>query len=515
MPPTDPQVRWYRSLRWRLTLSFVVLMAVLLAIAGTIEYSLLRGAVISSRADTLRANFDDARAVLLRVERSRAAHHRPSLPPVTLAKDLVDQLALGRISALVVGPALNVIASAAPGTPPHPQVVSGRTIPLASHSVLLAAANFDTRSGPQLVSGASGPSLVMVFPLATAKGQDLGAVELAESAAPLQQELSTASLVLELGSLAVLLMALGSGLWIASRSLHPLQRLTVAAGALGAGDLSQRSGISTRSDEVGVLAGVFDEMAGSIERTVRAREEAERQMRQFIADASHELRTPLTSIKGYLEVLQRGAVTDPEAVAKALSTMSHEAERMRRLVADLLTLARADAGRSLQIRPLELSAFLGEFLDERSGEVARELLPGQMVLADPDSLFTICQNLHNNAERHGGGKEVRWAMVPGPERVGFSCSDMGPGISAADLPHVFERFYRAGDSRSRQEGGSGLGLAIVHSLVDRQGGQVEVASSPGEGTRFTVWLRRPKVSDWRPADIASKMTVNPALPPTS
>ncbi len=515
MSPTELRVRWHRSLRWRLTLSFVVLMAVLLAIAGTIEYSLLRGAVISSRAQTLTANFDDARSVLLRLERSRAAHHRALLPPGTLAKDLVTQLALGRVSALVVGPNLNVIASAAPGTPPRPQVVSGSRVPLASPSVLLAAANFDTRSGPQLVTGPSGLDLVMVFPLATATGQDLGAVELAESAAPLEQELTTASLVLELGSLMVLLLALGSGLWIASRSLHPLQRLTAAASALGAGDLSRRSGILTRADEVGVLAGVFDQMAGSVERTVRAREEAERQMRQFIADASHELRTPLTSIKGYLEVLQRGAISDPEAVEKALATMSHEAERMRRLVADLLTLARADAGRALNIRSLELSSFLGEFLDERTVEVARELIPGQIVLADPDSLFTICQNLQNNAERHGQGREVRWTMLETPDRVGFSCSDTGPGISAEDLPHVFERFYRSGESRSRQDGGSGLGLAIVQSLVERLAGQVEVASGPGEGCRFTVWLPRPRVSDWEAGDTGANSRFNPVSPPAS
>lgn len=195
--------------------------------------------------------------------------------------------------------------------------------------------------------------------------------------------------------------------------------------------------------------------------------------------------------------------------------MSHEAERMRRLVADLLTLARADAGRALNIRPLELSSFLGEFLDERTGEVARELLPGQMVLADSDSLFTICQNLQNNAERHGQGREVRWTMQETPDRVGFTCSDMGPGISADDLPHVFERFYRSGDSRSRQEGGSGLGLAIVQSLVERLAGQVEVASGPGEGCRFTVWLPRPRVSDWEPAALGANYRVNPVSPPAS
>ncbi len=495
---TDGRVRWYHSLRWRLTLSFVALMAILLAVAGTIEYSLLRGAVISSRSQTMTTAFQDARAVLLRLERTRATHGRKPLGDAALAKALVDQLALGRLSAVVVGPNLTRLASAAPGNPPHPPVVAGPSAPLAGHSVLLAAADFDTRSAPMLITARSSTDLVMVFPLAARTGRDLGAVVLSESAAPLDGELSTASLVIELGSLAVLLLALGTGLWITTRSMRPLQQLTRAAASLGAGDLSQRSGLTPRGDEVGVLAKVFDEMAESVERTVRVREEAERQMRQFIADASHELRTPLTSIKGYLEVLQRGAIADPAAVTRALATMSQEAERMRRLVSDLLTLARADQGQTLQLRPVDLAGFLEEFLEAREGNVIRDLGPNLMALADPDALFTICQNLQINAERHGGGQQVEWRTVESPDQVGFCCADRGPGISEEDLPHVFERFYRAGGSRSRQDGGSGLGLAIVQSLVERQGGAVRADSKFGDGASFTVWLRRARASDWRP-----------------
>lgn len=498
MSSTDGRVRWYRSLRWRLTLSFVALMAILLAVAGTIEYSLLRGAVISSRSQTMTSAFQDARAVLLRVQRSRASQGRRPLGDVALAKTLVDQLALGRFSAVVVGPHLTQLASAAPGNPPHAPVLSGPAPPLAGHSILLAAADFDTRSAPMLITTGSGTDLVMVFPLATRSGRDLGAVELSESAAPLDGELSTASLVIELGSLAVLLLALGTGMWITTRSMRPLQKLTAAAASLGAGDLSRRSGLRPRGDEVGVLATVFDEMAESVERTVRVREEAERQMRQFIADASHELRTPLTSIKGYLEVLQRGASADPATVTKALATMSQEAERMRRLVADLLTLARADQGQTLQVRPVDLAGFLEEFLEARDGDIRRDLRPNLLALADPDALFTICQNLQINAERHGGGSQIEWRTVESSELVGVCCSDRGPGISEEDLPHVFERFYRAGGSRSRQEGGSGLGLAIVQSLVERQGGTVQADSKLGQGARFTIWLRRARASDWRP-----------------
>ena len=496
MSSTEPRIAWYHSLRWRLTLSFLLLLAVLLAAAGTVEYSLLRQAVISSRAQSLTSTYEDARAGLLRLERVRAAANRPRLSPSALAHALVDQLAVARLAALAVGPDLRVLASASPGSAPSPPVVRGRSRPLIGPSSLQAAADFDTRIGPGLVSSGGSTYLVMVFPVLTRGGRDLGAVEVAESAAPLLGELSTAALVIELGSLAVLLLALGSGLWITSRSLRPLKRLTDAASALGRGELSRRSGLAPKADEVGVLAQVFDTMAERIEHTVRVREEAERQMRQFIADASHELRTPLTSIKGYLEVLQRGAITDPQVTERALATMSQEAERMRRLVTDLLTLARADAGRELQLGRLELADFLEEFLDSRRGDVVRRLEPGLVVRADPDALFTICQNLQANAERHGEGREISWTTVSGAQEAGFQVSDRGPGISPEDLPHVFERFYRSGGSRSRQEGGSGLGLAIVQALAERMGGRVTVESEPGRGACFTVWLRRAHATPW-------------------
>jgi two-component system OmpR family sensor kinase len=474
----------------------VVLLAVLLTIAGGVEYSLLRQTVITSRAQTMTATFREARGLVLREERVRVRHQRPPLSAAEVARDLAVEIASSGVSAIVLNTNLVVEASASPGTAPNQEVVSGAQIPHASQGVLLAAAQFDTTSNPTLLSGPPTGALVMVFPLAGAAGADLGAVELGVPRGPIDSELGTAALVLALGEMFVLLVALGIGLLLARRSLGPLQRLTSVAAALGGGDLSQRSELPPRRDEVGVLAGVFDEMAESVERTVRVREEAERQMRQFIADASHELRTPLTAIKGYLEVLQRGAADDPVTVTKALTTMSQEADRMRRLVTDLLALARADSGRTVEVRAIDLTDFLAEFLDEHEAAVERELAPGLVVLADPQALLTICSNLQANAERHGEGKSIRWSTVEAGEWIGFRCADSGPGIAADDLPHVFERFYRASSSRSRQDGGSGLGLAIVHSLVEAQDGRVRVESAPGQGTAFTVLLPRSASKAW-------------------
>jgi signal transduction histidine kinase len=173
---------------------------------------------------------------------------------------------------------------------------------------------------------------------------------------------------------------------------------------------------------------------------------------------------------------------------------------MRTLVMDLLTLARADAGRSVELRPVDLSAFLEQFLAGRTATTAvkLELGSGLVALADPEAMATIAGNLQNNAERHGQGREIVWRTVQESGLVGLQCADLGPGIAVEDLPHVFERFFRAGGSRSRQDGGSGLGLAIVQSLAEAQGGRVTVQSQLGQGTRFTVLLRPTSASGWAP-----------------
>ncbi len=502
-PGTTPRVVWYRSLRWRLTLSFVALLAVLLTVAGTVEYSLLREAVISARAQSMRTTFYDARSLVLRQQRLRLAKGRVPLSGPAVARELVNQIAVDQMSAEAWGPGLAVLATAAPGSPSHPAVRTGVSLPRLPNSSLLAAAQFDTTGQPTLLGSGSSETVAMVFPLADASGTSLGAVEVVQSATSVEKELGRARLVLGLGALAVLLVALGIGLWVTSRTLRRLERLTGAAERLGRGELATRSGLSPGGDEVGVLAGVFDQMAEGVEHTVAVREEATRQMRRFIADASHELRTPLTAIKGYLEVLQRGAAQDPQAVQRALPIMAAEAERMRRLVTDLLALARADSSRVIELRAVDLGQLLREFLEARGEEAGPGVGQGVVAEADPDALLTVCTNLQTNAERHGEGKAITWSTFQEGSQVGFTCSDQGPGISPEDLPHLFERFYRAGESRSRDEGGSGLGLAIARSLVEAQGGTVEVSSEKGLGATFTVRLRAARTSGWvapAPAD---------------
>jgi len=477
----------------------VVVLAIVLAVAGGVETNLLRQAVLSSRAQSLEATFNEGRAIFVAEQRARVKVGHPRLVRGAAALALVRVLADEHVEAGAFNTSLVLVSTAGPPAKAGGTVRTGVSIPTPPPSDLVAAAQDGKDAGPVLLGSGGSSQLVMVFPLVGSLGNDVGAIELAEPAGPIQSELNAAGRVVAEGAAAVLLLALLIGLVLTAHSLGPLRRLTSAAQALGRGDLSRRSGIKPGRDEVGVLATVFDEMADNVERTVRIREEAEQKMRQFIADASHELRTPLTAIKGYLDVLQRGGGAGPDAMAAALPVMSREAERMRTLVMDLLTLARADEGRSLQPRPVDLGAFMEQFVAEHPANVKVNLeqRPGLVALADPEALTAIATNLQNNAERHGGAA-IHWSTVEAEGMVGLRCADEGPGIPSQDLPHVFERFYRSGASRSRQDGGSGLGLAIVRSLVEAQGGRVAVESTPGHGAAFTVMLPRSGAAGWSP-----------------
>lgn len=224
----------------------------------------------------------------------------------------------------------------------------------------------------------------------------------------------------------------------------------------------------------------------------------------FIANASHELRTPLASVIGYIETLQNHAKDDPEARERFLAIMAREAGRMRRLVDDLMSLSRIEMSEHLRpARRVSLAAIAAETaaamapLAEREGvTLAVELPPeGAMVLGDRDQLAQVFANLVDNAVKYAGaGSTVRvLAATPGPGqpgRHGVTVADDGPGIPREHLQRLTERFYRVNAASSRAKGGTGLGLAIVKHILNRHQGRIEIASAPGKGSAFTVWLPR-------------------------
>ena len=334
----------------------------------------------------------------------------------------------------------------------------------------------------------------------------IGAVIVAERLTTMHETVASLRQIL-LGTSALgLALALAGGWVLAGRALRPVDRVTAAAAAIAAGDgtatsLGSRLPVPPTDDELSRLSSTFNAMLDRLQASFRAQE-------RFVGDASHELRTPLTAIRGNVDVLLRQARLgvrglDPADLMPALDDIRGESDRMRRLLDDLLLLARADAVSgddapdSAPIRRQRVR------LDEIAAEAVRSaevLASGQLleleaprgveIPGDADRLHQLVMILLDNAIRHtppGGHIRVAVASsVNGQARI--AVRDDGEGIASEHLPHLFERFYRADGARGRSSGGTGLGLAIAQAICRAHGGEITVSSAPDRGATFLVTL---------------------------
>lgn len=280
------------------------------------------------------------------------------------------------------------------------------------------------------------------------------------------------------------------GSWaIAGRALRPIAKMTRTAQTIALSqDLSRRIEMPSHQDELGRLARTFNEMLESIEGAYRTQQ-------RFVSDASHELRAPLTAIQGNLELLRRHRSMSEAEREEALTEVERESARLTRLVADLLVLARADAGVSLKRCPVDLDAVVLEAYRE-----ARHLSQGQALILDPfeparvegdeDRLKQLLLILLDNALKYTPATgRVTLGLHRRETDVEMMVRDTGVGIGSEDLPLVFERFYRADPARSRDPGGTGLGLPIARWIVEQHKGEILLDSQPGQST--TVMVRLP------------------------
>ena len=287
-------------------------------------------------------------------------------------------------------------------------------------------------------------------------------------------------------TLSALVAAVIVSLATSARVAGPVIRLVSAARRIAAGHYAERVPVED-GGEVGELAQAFNAMSGSLEATDRRRLE-------LVGDVAHELRTPLTTLDGYLEGLQDGLI-EPGAHTWAL--LRSETGRLTRLVGDLAELWRAEARQlPLQPAPLDVRALLDEMVVRFAPRAAeRGMTLGVagaegIALADPDRASQILANYLSNALRYApAGSTVTLSARPDHERIVFAVTDDGPGLSAEQLGHVFERFYRPDPSRSRALGGSGIGLAIAKALAEAMGGHAWAESGgPGNGSTFYLSL---------------------------
>lgn len=279
--------------------------------------------------------------------------------------------------------------------------------------------------------------------------------------------------------------------WLAGRAVAPIHQLARAAQAIGvSADLSLRVPSVGKGDEVGTLVTTFNQMLDQLEGLYGRLAASVDAQRRFAADASHELRTPLTIIRGNLDYLRRVGELDPEA----LNDMASEAERMTRLVEELLTVARSDSGLSPDLQPVVLGPLLREACRKahalpHQAEFRSDLpeaLDRVTVLGSAEWLMRLLLILIDNAFKYTPEGSVTVRAGRQGEGVVIQVSDTGLGIAREDLPHIFDRFYRA--DRARGRGGAGLGLAIARWVAGVHGGTLTAESELGRGSTFSLWL---------------------------
>jgi signal transduction histidine kinase len=341
---------------------------------------------------------------------------------------------------------------------------------------------------------------------ATASAAPNAIAQLAVSLAPIDTTIAELRNQLALLALVALAAGLIATIVITRRATRPLDRVAAAAARLAAGDLAARTGVSG-SDEVGAVGRSFDEMADRLEAAFRAQ-------RAFAADASHELQTPLAVLGGYVDLLNLRTLPAEEQ-GRLLASMRHEIDRLSRLAADLLMLARLDAGGpALQPRRIDLADLVREIaepagmIDASVGVVVHADGP-LPVVADPGRLAQALLNLAENAVRHSvSGTPVVIRAFRDSDTAAVEVANAGPPIPPDEIPRLFERFVRgtsrglgeADDSAAagpQRAGHAGLGLPIARAIVEASGGRIEAASDD-RGTRFTILLPLLEAPDSQP-----------------
>ena len=286
-----------------------------------------------------------------------------------------------------------------------------------------------------------------------------------------------------------LAVSLAAGWFLAGRALRPVDAITLAAQRIAAGDLSQRLTMPTAPDEIGRLAGTFNNMIGRLDTSFR-------QIRQFTSDASHELRTPLTVMKGETELVLRRprALEDYQSV---LESNLEEIDRMTRIVEELLFLSRADMGEvKMESKPVFLETLVEDIHrqapllgQDRNIEVVLRTVMPALVQGDELRLRELLLNLVENAVKysHPGGKVEIGLVTVGQEAI-LSVTDQGIGIGSEDHTKIFNRFFRTDGARNHTKKGTGLGLAICAWIAELHKGRISVKSAVGQGSTFTVTL---------------------------
>jgi two-component system OmpR family sensor kinase len=445
------------SLRMRLLVAVLGMLAVGFTVAGTVIYHLVESSLIArvDRSFPVAATVDRRLSPPPRSSPPSASVFNRSISIVVRARD--GHVVVKQIDPRVPLPAADIAA--------HPTTRTARSVTIRGHHVRVL-----------LDRSADGGSVVIAVPL-----DDVDST---------LSRLLRAELIV---SAAVLAALAALAWWVLTVGLRPLDRIAGTADAITGGDLARRVPTANPRTEIGRVAIALNTMLVQIEAALGQSRASERRLRQFVADASHELRTPLTSIRGYAELFRRGAAERPADAATAMLRIEDQSTRMTRLVEDLLQLAHLDEEQPLQICEVDLtrlvSTTIREARDAGGLTITSALDPGVIVDGDESRLRRIIDNLLTNIRVHTPeGTRAHVTLRMDNRQAVLEVRDDGPGIPAEHAAHVFERFYRADASRSREAGGSGLGLAIVASTIHAHGGRVQLETGTDGGAVFVAHL---------------------------
>lgn len=463
-------------LRLRLTLGYSLFFASVLLLMTVGVYFLVRGALLEEVRRELGVNAE-------LIQRDFAAS-QDALGSYFASPEEALQALPARVEGLE-SPSLYVQALTPDGTILVTSASLGdQTLPT-EPAVLAAALRGEVDE--RIVDLGDGRAFVRTGLLESAAGT-AGVLQVAQPLRAVDLTLRVLLFGLSATGLIALIAAARGGAWIARRALQPVEEIAqTARHIVHAADLQRRVPDAPSDDELGQLTTTINEMLARLDQLFTAQ-------RRFVADVGHELRTPLTAMRGHLELIQRGVTQDGAAQAESVGDMLREVARLTRMANDLLLLAQAEVGLALRRIPVALDEVVLEVVRElrplAEGVTLRPELQAQVeIVGDRDRLKQALLNLVVNGLQYTPpGGNITVGLEPDEFGATLWVRDTGAGIAPADLPHVFERFYRADRTRAQRTGGAGLGLSIVQWVAEAHGGRVSVASDPRHGTTFTLTL---------------------------
>jgi two-component system OmpR family sensor kinase len=459
------------SIQLRLTLWYAIILGATLLVYGSFLFYTLQNSLIAEAKQFVSTTAREDKFII----ENRISSNQLNSLEQTDAKSLLDRLASGNL--FLVFRDQNGRISSRSSLPDRdlsiPKRVDAQEIP-------------DNRSKTTFISNNQGRVLLYDLPLKKGS-KTVGILEVGQSLQSIDSTLDKLVYFLLFGGGAIFLLAGIGGHLLATFALSPIDRIAVAANRIGKGDFDQHIDIRNRADQIGQLAATFNKMTDRLGSLLKMKT-------QFVADASHELRTPLTVLKGNVNMLQRWGMNDPKVCGETLAIIDREAQRMTRIVSDLLILAQEDAGvpskhEQVQLDQILLQTFKKAEILANDLTVHLQHNEKAVVLGDSDRLKQMLLIFIDNAVKYTpSGGEIYLSLRTTDSQAKISVEDTGIGISKDDLPNIYKRFFRAGRPHLDPQSGAGLGLSIAKRIVEAHKGHIEVKSQVEQGTGFDILL---------------------------